>query len=65
MNKQEFRQWIVDNFHVGDNCTMGPKLLDAVLDHAEGMDPVKQQWFLRRMFDYTGIQEAEIARVRY
>lgn len=65
MNKEEFRQWIFDNFHVGNNCTMGPGLLDAILDHAEGMEPDEQQEYLKEMFVNTDIRDGEIARVRY
>lgn len=38
MNKEEFRQWIYDNYNVpGNNCTLAPDMLDGILDYAEEM----------------------------
>ena len=38
MSKDEFRQWIYDNYNVpGDNCTLAPAMLDGILDYAEGI----------------------------
>ncbi|MBR1616322.1 MAG: hypothetical protein IJ673_12730 [Treponema sp.] len=65
MNKEEFRQWIFDNFNVGNNCTIGPGLLDSILDHADGMEPDEQQEYLKEMLANTDIRDGEIARVRY
>lgn len=36
MNKDEFRQWIYDNYNVpSNNCTLAPQMLDNILDYAE------------------------------
>lgn len=38
MDKDEFRQWIYDNYNVpGNNCTLAPAMLDGILDYAENM----------------------------
>ena len=51
MSKDEFRQWIYDNYNVpGDNCTLAPAMLDGILDYAEGMEPEEQYSFLCTMF---------------
>lgn len=47
MDKQQFRQWIYDNYNVpGNNCTLAPSMLDGILDYAEGMEPDEQYNFL-------------------
>lgn len=39
MSKNEFRQWIYDNYNVpGNNCTLAPNMLDGILDYAEEME---------------------------
>ena len=64
MNKDEFRQWIYDNYNVpGDNCTLGPTMLDAILDYAEGMEENEQYRFLCRML--VEIPRRIIRKVRY
>lgn len=55
MNKDEFRHWIYDNYNVpGNNCTLAPGMLDAILDYAEGITAAQgeaeQYEFLCRMF---------------
>ena len=47
MNKEEFRQWIYDNYNVpGNNCTLAPAMLDGILDYAEGMSDKERFSFL-------------------
>lgn len=55
MNKDEFRQWIYDNYHVpADNCTLAHDMLDGILDYAEDIaaaqGQAEQYEFLCRMF---------------
>lgn len=51
MNKDEFKQWVYCNYNVpGDNCTLAPSMLDAILDYAEGMKDAEQYEFLCNMF---------------
>jgi len=45
MNKEQFRQWIFNNYNVGDNTTMAPNLLDAILDYAERFNPKERKEF--------------------
>ena len=65
MNKNEFRQWFLDHFNVGSNCTVGPGLLDAILGHAETLGLNDQQMFLKEMFAGVDITEEEIAQARF
>lgn len=55
MSKDEFRQWIYDNYNVpGNNCTLAPSMLDGILDYAEeiaaAQGQAEQYEFLCRMF---------------
>ena len=64
MSKDEFRQWIYDNYNVpGDNCTQAPAMLDGILDYAEGMEPEEQYSFLCTMF--PSLPESILRRVEY
>lgn len=64
MDKEEFRQWIYDNYHVpGNNCTLAPAMLDGILDYAEGMEEGEQYLFLCRMF--PSLPEVIIRNVSY
>ena len=64
MSKDEFRQWIYDNYNVpGDNCTLAPAMLDGILDYAEGMEPEEQYSFLCTMF--PSLPESILRRVEY
>ena len=50
MDKDEFRQWIYDNYNVpGNNCTLAPAMLDGILDYAENMEGEEQYHFLCEM----------------
>lgn len=64
MDKDEFRQWIYDNYNVpGNNCTLAPAMLDGILDYAEGMDGEEQYHFLFEMF--PSLPESVLRRVSY
>lgn len=64
MDKEEFRQWIYDNYHVpGDNCTLAPAMLDGILDYAENMIGEEQYNFLCDMF--PSLPESIIRTVSY
>lgn len=64
MDKQQFRQWIYDNYNVPDNnCTMGPAMLDNILDYAEEMESEEQYRFLCTML--TSLPESVIRTVSY
>lgn len=64
MDKQEFRQWIYDNYNVpGDNCTLAPGMLDNILDYADGMDEIAQYDFLCRML--PSLPDSIIRKVSY
>ena len=46
MDKDEFRQWIYDNYNVpGNNCTLSPAMLDGILDYAEKCSPASRRAF--------------------
>lgn len=66
MNKDEFKQWIYDNYHVpADNCTLAPQMLDNILDYAEDIaaaqGQAEQYEFLCRML--PSLPERIIRRV--
>lgn len=64
MNKQEFRQWIYDNYHVpGNNCTLAPGMLDGILEYAEGMGEAEQYNFFCTVF--PSLPESIIRTVTY
>lgn len=64
MDKEEFRQWIYDNYNVpGNNCTLAPQMLDSILDYAEGMEETQQYEFLCAMF--PTLPESIIRTVSY
>lgn len=64
MSKDEFKQWIYDNYNVpGNNCTLAPQMLDSILDYAEGMEEVEQHYFLCAMF--PSLPESVIRKVSY
>lgn len=64
MSKDEFRQWIYDNYNVpGDNCTLAPAMLDGILDYAEGKDTEQRYNFLCAMF--PSLPESVLRRVEY
>lgn len=64
MNKEEFKQWIYDNYNVpGDNCTLAPQMLDGILDYAWNMQGEEQYNFLCDML--TSLPESVIRRVSY
>lgn len=64
MNKEEFRQWIYDNYNVpGNNCTLAPAILDGILDYAEAMEPEEQYNFFFAAF--PSLPESVIRRVEY
>lgn len=48
MNKQEFAQWIYENYTIGDN-SMARELLENVIDEADGMSETEQYEYLSRM----------------
>lgn len=60
MNKQEFRQYIVDTFDY-DEYTM--EFIDNILNYAEGMDETEQYRFLTAMF--SQLSDNEIRQVCY
>lgn len=47
MGKEELRQYIYNEFNVGDNCTIAPAMLDGILKYAEGLSPDAQKDFLK------------------
>lgn len=62
MNKDEFRQWIYDNYNVpANNCTLAPQMLDNILDYAEDIAVAEQYEFLCRML--PSLPERIIRRV--
>lgn len=64
MGKDEFRQWIYDNYNVpGDNCTMAPAMLDGILDYADGMDGEQRLDLFKAVF--PSLPEDIIRRVDY
>lgn len=64
MSKEEFKQWIYDNYNVPrDNCTLAPAMLDAILDYAEGMESEVQYDFLCTMF--PSLPDNIISKVSY
>ncbi len=64
MDKDEFRQWIYDNYNVpGNNCTLAPAMLDGILDYAENMTGEEQYNFLCDMF--PSLPESIIRTVSY
>lgn len=64
MDKDEFRQWIYDNYNVpGNNCTLAPAMLDGILDYAENMEGEEQYHFLCEMF--PSLPESVLCRVSY
>ena len=64
MNKEEFRQWIYDNYNVpGNNCTLAPAMLDGILDHAEAMEPEEQYNVFLAVC--PSLPESVIRRVEY
>lgn len=66
MNKEEFRQWIYDNFNVGDNYTIAPAMLDGILDYAEKMaveeGQEKSRDFLHLMLPALTDEEIELVK---
>ncbi len=51
MNKEEFRQWIYDNYNVpGNNCTLAHSMLDGILEWGRCLDEMTQYHFLRTVF---------------
>ena len=51
MGKDDFKQYIVDNFNVPySNYTLAPAMLDGILDFAEGMESAEQYNFFCKMF---------------
>lgn len=51
MGKEEFEQWIYDNYNVpGNNCTLAPSMLEGILDYAEGMEEQEQFEFFCCVF---------------
>lgn len=64
MNKEEFRQWIYDNYNVpGNNCTLAPSMLDGILDYAGRMKKRDRHNFLCEML--PSLPEGIIRRVCY
>lgn len=64
MDKEEFRQWIYDNYHVpGNNCTLAPAMLDGILEYAGNMEGEEQYNFLCDMF--PSLPESVIRTVSY
>ena len=51
MNKEEFRDWIYENYNVpGDNTTLAPDMLDGILEWAEGMSGEDRLRFFKTVF---------------
>lgn len=51
MDKEEFKQWIYDNYNVpGNNCTLAPSMLDGILDYAESMESDERFDFFSTVF---------------
>lgn len=64
MNKEEFRQWIYDNYNVpGNNCTLAPAMLDGILDYAEAIGSEEQYHFFCAVF--PSLPESVLRRVEY
>lgn len=62
MNKEEFEQWIYENYTIGEN-PMARELLKNVLEEAEGMDEGEQYNYLCRMIPQ--VPESVIRKVYY
>lgn len=51
MSKDEFRQWIYDNYNVPcDKWTLAPSMLDGILEWGESLEPKEQYRFLCMVF---------------
>lgn len=66
MDKQEFNQFLVDEYMNGEETEENQKereLISNILDKAEGMEEIEQYKFLCKMFSY--VPEAIIRKVYY
>jgi hypothetical protein len=63
MNKEEFYNYIIENFTISGEAA---RLIKNILDYADGMDEHGQHYFLTIMLDGTiGLSDAEIRKVCY
>lgn len=64
MSKEEFREWIYENYNVpGNNCTLAPGMLDGILEYAERLIGEEQYNFFCTVF--PSLPESVIRRVDY
>ena len=62
MNKNEFAQWIYENYTINEN-PMAREMLENILEYAEGMDEIEQYNYLNRMIPQ--VPESIIKKVAY
>lgn len=64
MSKEEFRDWIYENYNVpGNNCTLAPSMLDGILEWAESMDGEERLRFFETVF--PDLPDQVLRRVDY
>lgn len=64
MSKEEFRDWIYENYNVpGNNCTLAPSMLDGILEWAENMDREERLRFFETVF--PNLPDRVLRRVDY
>jgi hypothetical protein len=62
MDKNEFAQWIYENYTIDEN-PMAREMLENILEYAEGMDENEQYLYLNRMIPQ--VPESIIRKVSY
>jgi len=62
MNKNEFAQWVYQNYTINEN-PMAREMFENILDYADGMDEKEQYEYLCRMVPQ--VPESIIRQVAY
>ena len=63
MSRTEFTEFIHDKWNVGDNCTLGPQLLDGAVAYAGGLKPEDRLAFFKEML--PSVPEIFFECIRY
>ena len=63
MSRTEFTEFIHDKWNVGDNCTLGPQLLDGAVAYAGGLKPEDRLAFFKEML--PSVPEILFECIRY
>lgn len=62
MNKHEFIEYLHNNFNLSPECH---RIINNILNRAEGMEPAIQYCYLSDLLDGIGLSDNELLQVEF